>query len=212
MTRITKTLSLLFHPLVMPTLGVFILFNSGTLLDYVPIASQRNILYIIVLTTLFLPLSTLPILNHKNIIENYNINSITERRIPLIIAAISFSLGYFVIAKIDNLSFIFRYFIFASIISIIACFFINYKWKISLHMTGIGGLTGAIIALNYIFGGNYIKIYFILALLFSGILAFSRLQLGCHKPSQVYMGYLLGLVIVLSTVLYGFTYIFKITL
>ena len=36
MERIARVISYIYHPLIMPTLGMLVLFNSGTYLSYLP--------------------------------------------------------------------------------------------------------------------------------------------------------------------------------
>jgi membrane-associated phospholipid phosphatase len=68
---------------------------------------------------------------------------------------------------------------------------VNLKWKISAHMIGLGGVTGAITAISQKFS---IDLLFVLLLLIfiSGIVGWARLYLYAHKPSQVYTGFVVG--------------------
>jgi hypothetical protein len=79
-------------------------------------------------------------------------------------------------------------------LAILLVTFINIKYKISAHMAGIGGLLGALISLSYLlkFDMTY---YYIGIVLVAGILASSRLKLNEHKPSQLYTGFTLGLLV-----------------
>ena len=88
----------------------------------------------------------------------------------------------------------------SSIFILILAFLITKKWKISLHMLGIGGATGSFFALNIVFGSLY---YWVIAFFFlSGLLAFSRLDLQAHNRLQVYSGFLLGGIIQTILILY----------
>lgn len=74
---------------------------------------------------------------------------------------------------------------------------VSYWWKISLHLMGLGGLTGFLIASAI---HNYFNVIFlvVVAFLISGFLASARLKNGDHKPAQVYAGYLLGFCLVFA--------------
>ena len=77
---------------------------------------------------------------------------------------------------------------------------VTIRWKISMHMTAIGGLCGFLL----VWGMNYqgdVRNAFILFLLLSGILATSRLYLKKHTPLQVYLGFLFGLFFVFGILL-----------
>ena len=68
-------------------------------------------------------------------------------------------------------------------------------------MIGIGGLVGLILALSM---KLIIDLQIILIILFivSGLLGTIRLFLNEHKPIQIYSGFVLGFLVVLTTVLF----------
>jgi len=78
---------------------------------------------------------------------------------------------------------------------------INYFWKISLHMLGMGGLTGVFLGFALRIG---IDIFPFLAFLIflSGLVGYARLKVNSHNPPQVYVGYIVG--VVLMIVVYMF--------
>jgi len=72
---------------------------------------------------------------------------------------------------------------------------ITLKWKISVHSAGIMGLVGFLLAINLVYPGNNLLIPIILAVLASGVIMTSRLQLKDHTGNQVYVGALLGFIV-----------------
>ena len=68
---------------------------------------------------------------------------------------------------------------------------INLRWKISIHMTGIGGLFGLIYGLSYSMNMPMIYLLMIIAVI-AGVLGMSRMLLKAHTPAQVYVGFLSG--------------------
>lgn len=83
----------------------------------------------------------------------------------------------------------------------VAAFFINLKWKISLHTLGMAGLTGIVYQLIPQSHNDIIFMFFVCILL-TGILGSVRLKLKAHSPAQIYSAYIIGWV--LSTQLYRF--------
>lgn len=79
-------------------------------------------------------------------------------------------------------------------ISILLTLLINYKWKISAHMIGIGGLCGALLAIIFKHSIESVWIFYS-AIIVAGLIGFARLKLEAHTPSQVYSGYILGFVV-----------------
>jgi len=79
-------------------------------------------------------------------------------------------------------------------ISIFISWLINFKWKISIHMVGIGGLIGILIGISIRLGADLL-IPVLASVLLAGLLGSSRMRLGAHTESQVYAGLMLGLAI-----------------
>ena len=78
---------------------------------------------------------------------------------------------------------------------VVSVFFVNMWWKISAHMSGIGGLLGGVLTTTYYFKENAMWLYIALFII-SGMVAFSRLKLKAHSLGQLFAGFLVGLVCV----------------
>lgn len=125
----------------------------------------------------------------------------TDRVLPLIFSSISFYMGYLILGRI--LSFpVFQIFLIASILVQIALVIISLQWKISAHAAAIGGLVGGFFALSIRLQENPIFIL-ILLILISGMVCTSRLILQKHTNSQVYAGFLLGLLVMGLAILFA---------
>lgn len=68
---------------------------------------------------------------------------------------------------------------------------VNIKWKISIHMIGIGGLIGTFFGLSAFLLVD-LRMMIIVFLLIAGLLGTARLTLGAHRPAQIYVGFLAG--------------------
>lgn len=78
-------------------------------------------------------------------------------------------------------------------------FVINLKWKVSIHMLGMGGIVGTIIGLILRYQVDAIQLVMALVIL-SGVVGYSRLRLDAHTPLQVYVGFVLGTLILTGSV------------
>ncbi len=78
-----------------------------------------------------------------------------------------------------------------SAISIITITIINLKWKISAHLGGVGGLTGAIFGVCYRMAINPL-LFIIVILAISALVALARMELKAHTPGQVLAGFVVG--------------------
>lgn len=197
--KIAATLSLLLHPILMPTLGLLIVFSTQSHFSFIPFEYRRLMLIIVLISTCILPLSLIPLLLQTGLIKSIQMESYKERLVPLLATAIFFILGYYFLKKIHPPAFISLFFL-GTLIAVLLSLFITYFWKISIHMVGIGGLLGALLAL-FVKYGIATYIWMLLVLVAAGLLGSSRLILGSHNPKQVYAGFLLGLIVVSSVLL-----------
>jgi membrane-associated phospholipid phosphatase len=188
--------------MLMPLLGIFIIFNSGTHLSFVSFDAQRVIYITVMLATFILPASLLPLFYQFRIIQTFNMQTARERLFPLIVTAVFNYLGLVLLRKM-GLSGVINNFLTASLLALTMSAVITTFWKISLHMLGLGGVVGLIIALAIRYNLD-LTLYLTLLLMVAGITGSARLDLGAHKPSQIYAGFLLGAIITSVTILWGY--------
>lgn len=189
--RISKLLSFLFQPLLMPTVGFFILLQMPVYFAVViPAAAKWMLMGIIFFTTFFLPAAFIFFMIKKGYIGSLYIDSREERTIPYFITIVFFVLAYYLLKRLQ-ISPIFAYFMLGAILLVISIVIINLFWKISSHMAAIGALTGMIIGLSYFLGILFLNMI-LFALIISGVVGYARLKLDAHTPAQVYAGYALG--------------------
>ena len=189
--KISNIISILFHPLLMPTIGILIIINSGTHFSLLPIEVKRIIFYSTLIITCVLPLTFIPILKLQGAINTYRLSDYKERFFPLLITTILYFIGYYFFSRFHFIPRFIKLYSIAVAIAVLLAFIITLKWKISLHMLGIGGLTGLILALIK-FDAFNLQLYVILVFVISGIIAYARLRLNEHYPFQVYWGYCIG--------------------
>jgi hypothetical protein len=177
----------------MPLAGVFILLTYGGWLNLIPAESKKYIYLVVLLTTVILPLAIMPILLKTKIITSYLLTNTDERRIPLMMVALFYLTAAFILQKVDA-PVILSLFLNGSSMVVLSVAIFNWKWKISNHMAGIGGVTGMVLAISMRW---MLNVQLIIAVLFmiAGLTGYARLKNDDHTPAQVYGGYLLGLVI-----------------
>jgi len=199
--NIAKTVSVVFHPVIIPLYTIFIIFNSGSLFSFIP-DSIKNFSYLIVLvSTLLLPLSILPLLKFQKLISSYNLVDRKERIIPIILSIIFYFMGFYLMTKIPMTNII-QTFYKAMMIAILGVAIVSLYWKISIHMTSMGGLFAVTTFMNIYYQSNSFS-WIIIVLILAGIMGSSRLLLGRHRPSQVYIGFLWGFASVFSVLYFS---------
>ncbi|MCF6242361.1 MAG: hypothetical protein L3J74_13560 [Bacteroidales bacterium] len=188
----SQIISVLLHPLLMPTYGLIILLNSGTHYAYIPWQAQKILYTLIFLSTFLIPVSIIPFLMSLKLINNIYMNERKERFIPLIVSVMSYYFGLYLINKLPfHVPVFIKLLVSGSLVLIALNLLINIKWKISAHLIGIGGLLAFVFAFSIVFYANLIDVIILLSVL-SGVIAVARLNLQAHNPPQVYTGFLLG--------------------
>lgn len=181
--------SILFHPLFMPLLGISILLFSGGYVSLLPLAAKKMILLLIATGTLLLPALMMPLAYFQGDIL---MQKRFQRNIPLTLSFIFYLLTYLLFLKVPVYGFLHN-FMLGSLSSVLVALFINLRWKISLHMIGLGGLTAFLFIVSFT---NEINLFpfLILSILASGITGTSRLYLDSHTPAQIYAGFFAGFI------------------
>ncbi|RLD61268.1 MAG: hypothetical protein DRJ05_02975 [Bacteroidetes bacterium] len=186
-----KAISILFHPVLVPSWFTLMLFGSNTYIPLlIPLQLKFILLSMIFINTALFPLLFLIIMVRRGIVSSFYLNKREDRVYPLGITAIFYFLSYYLIRQLP-LSDAFSLFLLGSTIIVIISLLITLFWKISTHLMGIGGLLGGLtgLAIQLSIDLTGMIIY---GLVISGLLGFARLKLNAHKPSQVYIGFLLA--------------------
>jgi len=192
--RLAQIISILFHPILIPTYGLMLLFSINSYFTMQIMLKARFALTLMMFSsTVAIPLILFVIYKRKGIITDFYMKDKEERIYPYLSLTIIYFLLYYLFAKTE-LPVVFSFFMLVITIISLAIFFINLKWKISAHTTAMGGLTSMMIGLSYKFEANMFPTI-VLLILCCGIVGFARLKSNAHKPSEVYTGYLLGGVI-----------------
>lgn len=195
-TRLAKIISILFQPLLIPTYALLIIFNLNSYVSLlIPYDVKRLIMFMMVITTFLFPVVFIFILYRRKIIHSLEMDIRNERILPMLITGIFYFLAYNMIRKLQLNEIYLKLFL-GSFLSSLLALIVSLKWKISVHMMGVGGLAGALISLSL---GLYIDLFnlIVIVLLIAGLTGFARLKLQAHKPLQVYTGFLAGFMVML---------------
>jgi len=196
---LAKIISLVLHPVLTPSLGYLIIFNSGTYLAYLPFETKKLLLMLIALCTIIIPISILPFFLYQKLIINVQMDDRKERFLPLVLVFLFYIFSYILILRFP-IPPAYHAFILGCTITVLWAMIISFFWKISVHMTGIGGLTGLIVFLIWSQRVN-LQFLLILSIILAGLIGFARLQVRAHNQAQVYSGFLAGLFSIMATMM-----------
>ena len=184
-------LSVLLHPVLMPSYALLLIFRESTYFSYSVSPEAKIALFaIIILNTLVLPVLISYILVKRGWIKSFEMEKREERLIPYLTNIILILLSSFMIYKL-RLPRAFFLLTLGAAAAVTIAMIVNIKWKISIHMVGIGGLIGTFFGLSAFLLVD-LRMMIIVCLLTAGLLGVARLTLGAHRPSQIYIGFLTG--------------------
>lgn len=196
-----KIISTIFHPLIMPVIGLLIIFNTDSYINYaIPVELKKAVVLLVGTSTFIIPLLISLLLLNRRVINSLEMETQKERVIPYAFTIIFYVFTLYMIKQAPIPPIIFN-FIIGATLSVILAFIINIKWKISAHMIGIGGLIGALICISITLD-IYITPYVIFALIAAGLIGSARLILKAHTPLQIYAGFVVGLICQIIAIYY----------
>ena len=197
--RASKFISILFHPIFMPIVVVYLSLNLVPSISFAINNYLGFVYFILFLSTILLPLTSVFFLLKTGVISSFEINNHKERSIPIFITIIWMVYGYYKISSFLLFAPILKSEFLGALVILSIASIISRFWKISLHMLGVGGLVGVLMGLNVLFGG--LLEWLIIAILISGIVATARLTERAHTQGQVYAGFFTGVLIEFGCVL-----------
>lgn len=188
-------ISVVFQPLLVPTLVFGLILFLVPESSSIPETFKSSIFLLIVLSTLAIPMVTIFGLRLSGTLKSIHMVEIKDRIIPFLITTIYFLLTTYFLhdkSELDPILWQVLSVISASIVGLTA---VTFFWKMSAHMTGMGGLLASVVVLSMKFP-TFQALYPLLGvILLSGIVGTSRLYLNAHRPMETYMGFVYGFVL-----------------
>ncbi len=185
-------------PLLMPTYGVFIVFWVSVLC-LLPYGVRVSVLLMCMGITCILPLIFLSVLRHFKLIKDLHVNVREQRLFPYLFAALCCVVAaYYLFYRHSPLWLVM--FMVGSAVTVLVLAAINFKWKISAHTAGIGGVV-ALIYQIHVMGLSAIDLLWLLcaSIMVAGLLGSARMVLRRHDLWQVLAGAVVGFLCVSMT-------------
>ncbi|MBI1306327.1 MAG: hypothetical protein GC181_06905 [Bacteroidetes bacterium] len=191
--RTARFISLIAHPVFVPTYAVLAIINWHFLVA----ATIRPEMRWIFATVFSMTLSVVPTIGVALMLKKYTISELSSMSREERISS-SFVLGmlYLFVAfsfKTLFVADILKVFVIALGVSALVLSLISRLMKISFHAFSWAGMLVLMIAISTqaVHRMGWIVIA---TLLFGGLVAVARLRLNAHKHSEVYWGYIIGLI------------------
>jgi hypothetical protein len=189
--------SYLCHPVFMPLIMAVVLTRLSPN-SFAGVSEKQLGLWIISigLTGVFFPIISIVMMKTLGFIASYHMPTAKERTIPLMTTMIF----YFWVSQVfnrmpdTNVPVVLKVLLLGNFWGIVVIFIINIFTKISMHTSAAGGMVGIIIVLMMMSPVNMLVPFFI-ALIIAGAIGSARLVLGAHQRGDVYLGYVIGILV-----------------
>ncbi len=201
-TSVARFLSVVLHPLLMPTLlfGILLYAAPGILgIDAFSGTLRISLLVLIFIGTFGVPSLLIYYLFRSGYVQSLHLETLADRRLPYFLTALVYTfLTYLFAFRMQLVSTIapeIAVLLGSITLSILGVGLISLYWQISAHGTGIGGVVGTVAAIVAKFGQTDLFLLLAGLIVLTGVLVSARLHLNAHTPAQMGAGLLLGLVI-----------------
>lgn len=186
-----KSISYIFHPLIMPLLGLVFYFTKTP--RFIPEPVIRAKVFSITILTIILPILLYFLLKTIRQVESLDLKTTKERIIPLILNVFITGLILNRVLPHDEIPELY-YFYLGILFSSLACLILAIlRFKASIHMIGSAGFFMFAVALSIHFKININGSIAIMCIIL-GAIATSRLHLKAHTNAELLMGLFIGLV------------------
>jgi len=189
-----KIISYLFHPIWMPLYVVLMFWGMNSWVYFLPQSSAWfYIVIVVVINSILIPLLMFLLMKRLGIISSLRMEQKKDRLFPFLITALFYITSWFVFHNLKILDLV-AYLFMVSAVLVFVALVINIFWKISVHSMSMGAISVFVLYLTAIqFIPSNWPAYIVILL--SGLVGFARLKLKSHDSTQVYIGYLSGVII-----------------
>jgi len=199
MHRILTIISYIFHPLIIPVIGVAFYFSKSP--QYIPTEIIYPKLISLVILTIILPILLYFLLKTLGKVNSIELKTTNERIIPLAINGLVIILVLKRVITINEIIELY-YFFLGILISTITCLILAImKFKASIHMIAVSGLFMFFVALSIHFSININGTLALMSII-TGAVATSRLHLNAHTFKELILGLFVGTIPQLMLVSY----------
>ncbi len=189
--RLLKSISYIFHPIIMPLLGVLFYFSKTP--RFIPEPIMKAKVFSITILTLILPVLIYFLLKTIRNVNSFHLETTRERIVPLLINCAIITLILYRVLPVTEVEELY-YFFLGILYSTLACLILAiFKVKASIHMIASAGFFMFAVALSIHFKIN-INGTIALMCIIMGAIATSRLHLKAHTNIELIIGFFIGII------------------
>ncbi|MDP4202492.1 MAG: hypothetical protein Q8861_07335 [Bacteroidota bacterium] len=190
-----KIISVIFHPLFIPTYGILLLFTTARFAA-VPFLPKLIVATTVLCCTAIIPALIIFLFLKLGKVTSLNIDKRQERTRPYVYSLVSYMLCAYYLWNV-NMPRWFVMMVVGSAAALLVLLLVNLRWKMSAHLSAMGGLLAGIfvVAMHYVINPYMLVIG---ALFASAAVGSSRVILNAHTPEQTLAGFFNGFIFVMA--------------
>lgn len=193
MDKIFYAISTICSPLLIPTYAM-ILIMQLTVLNFLPAATQWATIGMIFFITAVIPAGAILILHRIGVVSNPSLSERSERTAPYAICCVCYIGAWFYLMKV-HAPFWLWLFMVGAFIALLINAIVTRWWKISAHMTAMGG----VVALLFRLQASGLEIHDMTlwlagSIALTGLVGSARIYRERHTLMQVFAGAVCGFV------------------
>lgn len=198
--KIAWFFSIILHPLILLNFGIFIIlyFHPYYTSRYYEDQLFSFVLYLSI-NTIVIPTLAILLLKQFKFVDNFQISNHKQRTIPYAFIAVLLSITVYQLIKNDMRG-LPIYFMIGCVLSLIVNLHINLKFSISSHTIAAGGFIALVSYMVFVQNISALVYWLPISIIIAGLSGFSRLWLNAHTTKQAYFGYLVGFIVVFTTI------------
>ena len=202
--KLALLISVVFQPLLMPSLVFGLLFFGVPQATSLPEVFKVQIFYLVVIATLLIPMVIMLGLRWSGFVKSLHFEEKSDRRLPFLLVTLFYVLTTYYLKQKTELDPILWQGMGVITTAVALLTGVTYFWKMSAHLTGIGGVVAVAGILGLYFPSMTVAYLLVATLVLGGGVASSRLFLDAHSPAEIYVGFLVGF----TTCWIGFSWIY----
>lgn len=193
--------SYVFHPVFMPLAMTFVLMKLSPN-SFLGFDEKRLGLILVSIggQTIFFPLFVVLLLKLLGFVDSFYLRTQKERIIPLI-GTIIFYWWASRVAIGNNYPDLLQILLRGAYWAVIVLFMVNIFLKVSMHTMAAGGMLG-ILTVLLIMSSVQMVVPLFVAIIIAGAIGTARMLLGAHNAPQIFLGYVLGILVQLAAYMY----------
>ncbi len=212
--RVLATIiSYICHPVFFPLVMAIVIWKLAPDIFISVSQKQINLWFLSIgITAVFFPLFSILLMKPLGFISSLHLPTARERTIPLMVCMIF----YFWVCHVFNSMgiptvlnpnpgpvppFIYKVLLLGNFWGIILVFLVNIFTKISMHTSTAGAMVGILIVLAIISPVN-MTAPLLIGIGIAGIIGTARLILGAHQKGDIWVGYIIGILVQLAAYIY----------